>query len=97
MTIHIDLVIDRFDLSLPFQRAGCCIGQVSATPWVISMNKHMDDIRRRSRKSIFVVAALIGVSCASLSTPRWEQLPEPAPLPAPMVSAYAPVSGVSIY
>lgn len=44
-----------------------------------------------------VLAALVAFSAPSLAEERWQTLPEPAPMPKPEQSGYAPVNGIEMY
>jgi Predicted hydrolases or acyltransferases (alpha/beta hydrolase superfamily) len=44
-----------------------------------------------------VLAALVAFAAPSLAEERWQTLPEPAPMPKPEQSGYAPVNGIEMY
>jgi len=44
-----------------------------------------------------VLAALVAFAAPSLAEERWQTLPEPAPMPKPEQSGYAPVNGIEMF
>lgn len=44
-----------------------------------------------------VFGALVAIAAPALAEERWQTLPEPAPMPKPEQSGYAPVNGIEMY